>query len=278
MPYVNLTLARGKSREYLEHVSEAVHEALVEGLGMQPGDRFQEIHQLDPADLVFDRDFRGGPRSDDFMVLRITEGLQRTEAVKRRFYQTLAGKLEAGAGVRPEDVFVILGRSDIGDFSFAGGVSASEVWTAERRAAAVASGQRPTYTRAEMSAAVMSLFGDHDRRPIVAMLPDDFVLRIPESLPYGGEFVGPKAFDDYFARVVEGDYYDSFVTGIDRVIEADDHLVAPITITAHGTRPNTSMNIENLWLFEIEDGNFVRAQIYADTAVAHAVLGAGTDS
>ena len=277
MPYVNLTLARGKSREYLERVSDAVHEALVEGLGMQPGDRFQEIHQLDAADLVFNRDFRGGPRSDDFMVLRITEGLQRTEAVKRRFYKTLVARLEKDAGVRPEDVFVILGRSDIGDFSFAGGVSASEVWTAERRAAAIASGQRPSYTRAEMSAAILALFKDNDRRQIVAMLPDDFVLKIPESLPYGGEFVGPKAFDDFFARVVEGDdYYKSFVTGIDRVIEADDHLVAPITITARGTKPNTSMRIENLWLFEIKDGNFVRAQNYADTAVGRTVLDAGT--
>jgi hypothetical protein len=26
------------------------------------------------------------------------------------------------------------------------------------------------------------------------------------------------------------------------------------------------MTVENLWLFEVRDGNFTRAQIYADTA------------
>jgi len=33
MPYVNISLTRGKSREYLQGVSDAVHQALVEGLG-----------------------------------------------------------------------------------------------------------------------------------------------------------------------------------------------------------------------------------------------------
>ncbi|WP_327236599.1 tautomerase family protein [Streptomyces sp. NBC_01317] len=64
MPFVNIDLLRGKSPEYLTAVSDAVHEALVEGLGMFPEDRFQVIHQLAPGELVFSRDFRGGPRSD----------------------------------------------------------------------------------------------------------------------------------------------------------------------------------------------------------------------
>jgi hypothetical protein len=273
MPYVTITLTRGKSREYLERVSDAVHEALVEAFGMKPGDRFQEIHQLDSADLIFDRDFRGGPRSDDFIVFRITDGPHRKDAAKRQFYKTLVARLGKDVGLRPEDVFVILGSAGVEDFSFAGGVSAADVLTTERRAAALASGQQPTYSRAEMSSAVMALFKDNDRRQIVSMLPGDFVLKVPESLPYGGEFVGPKEFDDFFARVVERDYYESFVTAIERVIEAEDHLVAPITITARGKKANASMVIENLWLFEIKNGNFVRAQIYADTAVGRDVAG-----
>ena len=37
MPFVNISLARGKSAPYLEAVSSAVHEALVQELGMNPG-------------------------------------------------------------------------------------------------------------------------------------------------------------------------------------------------------------------------------------------------
>jgi phenylpyruvate tautomerase PptA (4-oxalocrotonate tautomerase family) len=38
MPFVNISLARGKSPEYLEAVSQAVHGALVAELNMKPDD------------------------------------------------------------------------------------------------------------------------------------------------------------------------------------------------------------------------------------------------
>jgi phenylpyruvate tautomerase PptA (4-oxalocrotonate tautomerase family) len=40
MPFVNISLARGKSGEYLEAVSRAVHDALVAELQMRPEDDF----------------------------------------------------------------------------------------------------------------------------------------------------------------------------------------------------------------------------------------------
>jgi hypothetical protein len=55
MPYVNISLTRGKSREYLQGVSDAVHQALVEGLGVNPDDRFQAITRHEPGDLVYPR-------------------------------------------------------------------------------------------------------------------------------------------------------------------------------------------------------------------------------
>ncbi|HEY2671193.1 MAG TPA: tautomerase family protein [Rugosimonospora sp.] len=58
MPFVNIALARGKPRKYLENVSNAVHEALVAEFGMQPGDRFQLIHQHEPDEMIFNRGFR----------------------------------------------------------------------------------------------------------------------------------------------------------------------------------------------------------------------------
>ena len=36
MPFVNISLARGKSAEYLDGISSAVHEALVQEIGMNP--------------------------------------------------------------------------------------------------------------------------------------------------------------------------------------------------------------------------------------------------
>ena len=77
MPFVNISLARGKSGEYLEAVSRAVHNALVAELHMTPEDDFQLIHQHEAGELVFNRNFRGGPRSDDWIVFTITDGMDR---------------------------------------------------------------------------------------------------------------------------------------------------------------------------------------------------------
>jgi Tautomerase enzyme len=85
----SISPSRGKSREYLEGASNAVHEALVAEFGIQPGDRFQLIHQHEPGEMIFNRSFRGGPRSDDFIVFTISDDLDRGDLAKRRFYKTL---------------------------------------------------------------------------------------------------------------------------------------------------------------------------------------------
>jgi hypothetical protein len=96
MPFVNISLARGKSGEYLEAVSRAVHDALVAELHMKPEHDFQLIRQHEAGEMVFNRNFRGGLRSDDWIVFTITDGLDRGERAKRRFYKTLVRLLGEG--------------------------------------------------------------------------------------------------------------------------------------------------------------------------------------
>ena len=52
----------------------------------------------------------------------------------------------------------------------------------------------------------------------------------------------------------------------DLVIEADDHLIARLTNTAIPKKTGKAVVFQNLWLFEVADGKFARAQLYADTA------------
>ena len=131
MPFVNISLARGKSGEYLQAVSRAVQGALVAELHIKPEDEFQLIHQHEPGEMVFNRNFRGGPRSGDWIVFTITDGRERGERAKRRFYQTLVRLLGEGPGVRPADVFVMMTVTPPENFSFADGVTGTDVAAAE---------------------------------------------------------------------------------------------------------------------------------------------------
>ncbi|HTZ22935.1 MAG TPA: nuclear transport factor 2 family protein [Streptosporangiaceae bacterium] len=106
------------------------------------------------------------------------------------------------------------------------------------------------------------------------MLPETFVLKIPETLPYGGSFQGPEEFDRFFRRIYDNsEYWSSFRTelALGRVLDAGSHLVAPLRVTGRAKSSGATITVENLWLFEIADGNFARAQLYADTGAARNV-------
>ncbi|MGH3170659.1 MAG: tautomerase family protein, partial [Trebonia sp.] len=203
------------------------------------------------------------PRSDDFVIFTITEGFDSGDEAKQRFYKTLVDLLAKNPGVRGEDVFVKMDLTAPGNLSFASGVSAPEIVAAERARAGV---KGTFFTKPELIQAVTELFRDNDRTRIVSMLPGTFVLRVPETLPYGGAIKGPEEFDRFFRRIYD-EYYLSFRTELaGRVLDAGTHLVAPIRITAEGKTSEAAMTVENLWLIEVAGGNFVGAQIYADTA------------
>lgn len=125
MPFTRISLLAGKSPAYLASVSDSLDRALVGCFEVPENDRFVAIHQHQPGELIFDRTYRGGPRSDDYIVFHITTGRMRSAETKARFYQRLVENLAQAPGVRPEDVMVILVNATFEDWSFASGIAAS---------------------------------------------------------------------------------------------------------------------------------------------------------
>ncbi|WP_026870577.1 tautomerase family protein [Inquilinus limosus] len=123
MPLTRISLTKGKPPEYLRTLSDSLHQALVEAFDVPPDDRFQIIHQHEPGELVFDRHYLGGPRSDDFVLFQITAGRPRSSETKAAFYRRLVERLAEAPGVRPEDVMVVITTTQLDEWSFAGGVA-----------------------------------------------------------------------------------------------------------------------------------------------------------
>jgi phenylpyruvate tautomerase PptA (4-oxalocrotonate tautomerase family) len=121
MPFARISLNRGKSADYLQALSLGVHEALVDSFEVPESDRFQVIHQHDAGELIFDRDYLGGPRSDDFVLIAITAGRARSVETKQRFYRTLVEKLQLATGLNVEDVMVVITTTASDEWSFGGG-------------------------------------------------------------------------------------------------------------------------------------------------------------
>ena len=161
------------------------------------------------------------------------------------------------------------------NFSFADGVMGTDTAAVEALdAAAKEPGCRRTYTKAEMAYAITELLGHRDSSRILPMLRQDCVLKIPNTLPYGGEFTGPEAFTNFFAATPGGaEVWESFDVHVDQVIESADYLVAQLTNTAVLKATGKTVVIQNVWLFEVASGRLLGAQLYADTAAVRSSAG-----
>lgn len=127
MPFTRISLIRGKSPSYLSAITSGLDRALVSCFDVPEHDRFVAIHQHLPNELIFDRMYCGGPRSDDYILFHITTGRRRTSETKSRFFQCLVQNLSESPGVRPEDVMVVIADTTLADWSFGSGISATDI-------------------------------------------------------------------------------------------------------------------------------------------------------
>jgi phenylpyruvate tautomerase PptA (4-oxalocrotonate tautomerase family) len=121
MPFVRISLQKGKSPAYLRAVSDGIHRAMVEAFNVPPADRFQVFHQHEPGELIFDRDYLAGPRSDDFVLLAITAGKPRSTETRKEFFRRAVELLGQSPGLRPQDVMIVVTTTSPDGWSFGNG-------------------------------------------------------------------------------------------------------------------------------------------------------------
>ena len=121
MPLVRIELQRGKSAEYRRAIADGVYEAMRETIQVPERDRFEVITQHDPDDFVYDRQYLGIERSDDFVIVQIALRRGRSTEAKQALYRRISERLHEAPGIRPEDVFVTLVENGTDDWSFGNG-------------------------------------------------------------------------------------------------------------------------------------------------------------
>lgn len=120
MPLVRISLLKGRSPETVRLIADGVHDALVETFEVPAEDRFQIIDERDPGHILYSRSYLGIERTDGIVFVHIVASGWRDTAAKQRLYHAIADRL-ARAGVRPEDVQIVLSPNDRPDWSFGRG-------------------------------------------------------------------------------------------------------------------------------------------------------------
>ncbi|MFB0614640.1 tautomerase family protein [Streptomyces sp. AGS-58] len=123
MPLVRIdTLGTDPAR--LAALGEAVHEAVVDALGVPSGDRFQVLTGHDGVHSLLRYGDHPGVRRDDSVVfVAITLRAGRDADVKRALYRRIAELVHERTGTEPRNVLVTLTENGCADWSFGHGLA-----------------------------------------------------------------------------------------------------------------------------------------------------------
>jgi phenylpyruvate tautomerase PptA (4-oxalocrotonate tautomerase family) len=121
MPFSRIALRRGKPLEYRRAISDGIHRALVEIVGIPEDDRFHLIDEYDGENLIYSPGFLGIDRSDDLVIVTIVLRAGRPRDLRVRLHRRIAENLARSPGLRPQDVFIALIENDYADWSVGNG-------------------------------------------------------------------------------------------------------------------------------------------------------------
>jgi phenylpyruvate tautomerase PptA (4-oxalocrotonate tautomerase family) len=108
MPFIRISLIKGKSPAHIRAISDGVHRGLMDAYGAPADDRFQVIHQHERDEFIYDPEYLGIHRTDDLVMIQIVAGNWRDTPKKKALFKAITNNLVKNPGLRQEDVLIVL--------------------------------------------------------------------------------------------------------------------------------------------------------------------------
>jgi phenylpyruvate tautomerase PptA (4-oxalocrotonate tautomerase family) len=120
MPLVRVDAIRGRDKEDIARLLDAVHRAILSAFHVPPRDRYQIYQEHLESNVVIQDTGLGIDRTKNVVFVTVTSR-PRSQESKQAFYVELCRELGESCGIAPNDVVVsIVGNSDA-DWSFGNG-------------------------------------------------------------------------------------------------------------------------------------------------------------
>ena len=123
MPFVRIDALRA-DQVRLDGLGRAVHEALIDAIGIPADDLFQVLASHDGTTGAFryDPGYLGVHRDDGIVYIDITMRAGRTDEQKKALYAKIAELVGEYAGTERGNVFVTIHENQFSDWSFGNGI------------------------------------------------------------------------------------------------------------------------------------------------------------
>jgi phenylpyruvate tautomerase PptA (4-oxalocrotonate tautomerase family) len=119
MPFIRVDAYKGRSKEQVKEVLDAIHRAILSAFGVPLRDRYQVYQEHSESNFIVQDTGLGIDRSNNVIFIGITSR-PRTEAQKTTFYTKLVEELKR-VGIEQNDIVVSILTNADADWSFGNG-------------------------------------------------------------------------------------------------------------------------------------------------------------
>jgi len=117
MPLLRIDLYKGRTDAEKKDLLDAIHRAMLAAFKVPERDRYQIVHEHDPASMIMEDTGLGIPRTNKFLCIQVTTR-PRTKEQKENFYKLVVQELEKRCGIAASDVMMNMVTCTDEDWSF----------------------------------------------------------------------------------------------------------------------------------------------------------------
>ncbi|MFW2373254.1 MAG: tautomerase family protein [Gammaproteobacteria bacterium] len=121
MPFVRISLKKGKGVEFKKSVSHSIHQALVESFGIPEDDFFQVIDEHDEENIIFPSSYMGIKHTSDIIYVVIVLKAGRSVELKKFLYKSIVDNISKKTDHGENDIVIALTENNEEDWSFGNG-------------------------------------------------------------------------------------------------------------------------------------------------------------
>ncbi|HEX2236840.1 MAG TPA: tautomerase family protein [Gammaproteobacteria bacterium] len=115
MPFVNISILKGKSPAYIKATADGINSAVIETIEFPEDDRYQIISEHEPHCLEYQS------RTADRVMMYLIMRSGRADEAKQAFYAKVVESLARDPGIDPANVLITIVENHNIDWSFRDG-------------------------------------------------------------------------------------------------------------------------------------------------------------
>ena len=121
MPFVRVSLKKGKETGFKKAISNSIHQALVDTFRIPEDDLFQIIAEFDEENVIYPSSYMGINHTSDIIYIVIIAKAGRSTEMKKSLYKSIVSNISKSTNHNKSDILITLTENALENWSFGNG-------------------------------------------------------------------------------------------------------------------------------------------------------------